>query len=78
VDEFMIDPETGHVSHIVMREGHLWGARDVVIPVSAIVEFDESQVRLSLEKREIEDLPPISVMRKHLRPRAPTKSHDAA
>ena len=25
VDEFVVNPKNGHITHLVMREGHLWG-----------------------------------------------------
>jgi hypothetical protein len=25
VDEFVVNPEKGHITHMVMQEGHLWG-----------------------------------------------------
>ena len=38
VDEFVVNPESGHITHMVMREGHLWGKKDVIIPLSAMGE----------------------------------------
>ena len=32
VDELLVDPENEHITHLVMREGHLWGQKDVVYP----------------------------------------------
>ncbi len=31
VDEFVVNPENSHITHLVMREGHLWGQKDVII-----------------------------------------------
>jgi hypothetical protein len=64
VDEFLVNPETEHITHLVMREGHLWGQRDVTIPLSAIDRFDEDRVYLKLDKQEIEALPTIPIRRK--------------
>ena len=64
VDEFLVNPENEHITHLVMREGHLWGQKDVTIPVSAIDHFDEDTVTLKLDKQEIEALPTIAVRRK--------------
>ena len=36
VDEFVVNPKSGHITHLVMREGHLWGKKDVIIPLSLI------------------------------------------
>jgi sporulation protein YlmC with PRC-barrel domain len=63
VDEFMADPKTGHITHLIMREGHLWGEKDVTIPVSDIERIEEDTVHLNLHKKEIEALPTIRVHR---------------
>jgi sporulation protein YlmC with PRC-barrel domain len=65
VDEFLIDRETGHISHLVLREGHLWGQKDVLIPVSEVGKINEDQVRVTLSKAEIANLPTIPVRRWH-------------
>ena len=36
VDEFVVNPKNGLITHLVMREGHLWGKKDVIIPLSAM------------------------------------------
>lgn len=64
VDEFLVDPETCQITHLVMREGHLWGAKDVAIPVSDIVRMDEDTVYVGLDKASIEALPAIPMRRR--------------
>lgn len=61
VDEFLVDPRSDHITHLVLREAHLWGARDVSIPVSAIDHLEEETVYLKLDKRSIEALPAVPV-----------------
>jgi sporulation protein YlmC with PRC-barrel domain len=65
VDEFLVDRETEHITHLVLREGHLWGKKDVLIPVSGIGQIDEDRVNLTLSKEEIANLPTIPVRRWH-------------
>lgn len=64
VDEFVVNPENGHITYLVMREGHLWGKKDVVIPLSALGETREDTVFLNLAKHEIESLPTFSMRRR--------------
>ncbi len=67
VDEFVVNPENGHITHLVMREGHLWGQKDVIVPVSAMETMGETSrdtVVLKLDKRQIEDLPTFPVNRR--------------
>jgi len=65
VDEFLIDPGNGHITHLVLREGFLWGQKDVTIPVSDIREIDDDVVYLTLDKHDVEKLPGIPVRRGH-------------
>lgn len=65
VDEFVIDRETERITHLVLREGHLWGQKDVLIPVSEIGQIDEDNVFLTLSKEEVANLPTIPVRRWH-------------
>ena len=64
VDEFVVNPASGHISHMVMREGHLWGRRDVIIPVSAIQTTEDGEVYLTLDKHQVEALPVFSLHRR--------------
>ena len=45
------------VTHVLLQEGHLWGRKKVSIPVSAVTGV-ENGIRLSLTKKQVEDLPP--------------------
>ncbi len=64
VDEFVVNPENGHITHLVMREGHVWGQKDVIIPISAMGEPRQDIVFLKLDKRQIETLPTFPVHRR--------------
>ncbi len=64
IDEFLVDPANGHITHLVLREGHLSGQKDVTIPVSAIDRIEEDTVYLKLDKRSIEALPTIPIRRR--------------
>jgi uncharacterized protein YrrD len=66
VDEFLISPEDDKISHLVLREGHLWGQKLVTIPVSEINRIETDDVHLKLSKLEIEKLPVIPVKRHYL------------
>jgi len=63
VDEFVINPETGHITHLVMREGHLWGKKDVAIPLSIMGDTRQDTVFLKIDKHQIESLPTFPVHR---------------
>jgi hypothetical protein len=58
VHGFVVDPDDRQVTHVLLREGHLWGRKEVAIPVSAMTRADEG-IRLNLTKKQIEELPPV-------------------
>ncbi len=64
VDELVINNATKKITHLVMREGHLWGRKEVVIPVSAIAKANGDAVSLKLDKDQIEKLPVFPVQRR--------------
>jgi len=63
VDEFVVKPENGHITHLVMREGHLWGKKDVILPISVLGDTREDTVFLKINKHEIETLPTFPIHR---------------
>jgi uncharacterized protein YrrD len=63
VDEFLVDPVGGGITHLVLREGHLWGQKDVTIPISQIDSLEENIVHLKLDKKSIAALPSIPIQR---------------
>jgi sporulation protein YlmC with PRC-barrel domain len=59
VEGFVVDPADNKVTHVLLQEGHMWGRKEVAIPVSAIVSVDAG-IRLNITKQQVEDLPPLS------------------
>ena len=63
VDEFLVNPANCHVTHLVLREGHLWAHKEIAIPISGIKLLGEEEVYLKLSKAQIEQLPEIPIQR---------------
>jgi sporulation protein YlmC with PRC-barrel domain len=63
VDEFLVEPKSGSITHLVLREGHLWGKKDVSIPVSQIDKIEKDTVYLKINKKEVEALPQLAIHR---------------
>jgi len=59
VKEFLVDETNGHITYLVLREGHLWAKREVAVPVSHIDRIEEDTVYLDLDKHSIETLPAV-------------------
>jgi len=57
VHGFLANPSDGRVTHVLLQEGHLWGRKEVAIPISAVTAV-EPEIRLNLTKAQVGDLPP--------------------
>lgn len=60
VQGLVIDPSDHHVTHVLLQEGHLWGRKQVAIPIGAVASVNNG-VRLTLTKDDVRDLPPIDL-----------------
>jgi NaMN:DMB phosphoribosyltransferase len=63
VDEFLVNPANCHVTHLVLREGHLWAGKEIAVPISEIGRMSDDEVHLKLSKAQVEQLPAISIHR---------------
>jgi sporulation protein YlmC with PRC-barrel domain len=57
VQGFLVNPGDDRVTHVLLEEGHLWGRKEVAIPVTAVTGVDQG-IRLNLTKEQVGDLPP--------------------
>ena len=51
-----IDPGSRRVTHVLVREGHVWGHHDVDIPAEMVAGFGDG-IRLSVTRQQVRDLP---------------------
>jgi len=58
VEGLVIDPESNHVTHVLLQQGHLWGHKEVAIPIGAVRRAAD-RIEVSLTKQQVEDLPPV-------------------
>ncbi len=61
VEAFLTDG--GAITHIVLRHGHLFGRREVTIPMTAVAKVETDVVTLNLVKDEVGRLPSVRVRR---------------
>jgi len=58
VDGFVVDGE-GHIAHLVLEHGHLWGKREIAIPIGAVARTQSDEVVLSWSTDEVGALKPL-------------------
>jgi hypothetical protein len=64
VEGFVVESSQGHVTHVLLQEGHLWGRKQVAIPIGAVEKIDQG-ITVKLTKHEIEALPAVGVTEHH-------------
>jgi sporulation protein YlmC with PRC-barrel domain len=60
VQGLVVHPDSGHVTHVLLQEGHLWGRKEVAIPISA-VDTTVDGTQLKIAKQDVQDLPPVDI-----------------
>ena len=62
VDGFVVDADE-HITHFVLERGHLWGRKEVTIPIGAVARVESDAVHVTLSKDEVGALPTVRVGR---------------
>ena len=62
VDGFLVDDDD-QITHFVLERGHLWGRREVTVPIGAVAKVESDTVTVSLSADEIGALPSHKVHR---------------
>lgn len=60
VDGFVVEPGNG-ITHLVLGRGHLFGRREVTIPIRAVARVETDSVTLELTKDAVAALPAVPV-----------------
>ncbi len=60
VEGLVIDPGNRHVSHVLLQEGHVFGRKEVAIPIGAVTGTVDD-VQLNITKQQAENLPPVDI-----------------
>lgn len=60
VEGLVVDGES-HITHVLLQEGHLWGRKEVAIPIGSLEKIDAAGIHVQLSKSEIADLPKLGV-----------------
>ena len=67
MEEFLIDAESGEITHLVLQQEHIWGKCMVTIPVSGIESAHGGVVYLNLDRKGVQTLPCIPIKRHYAR-----------
>jgi hypothetical protein len=59
LEAFVLQSDDDRLANLILRRGHFWQRREVVIPATAIDRFDAQAVHLRLTKGRVQMLPTI-------------------
>lgn len=59
LDGVLTEAHTGRVVTLLMRQGHLWGAREVAIPAGLVAAYEDGVVRLGVDTAAVAALPSV-------------------
>jgi sporulation protein YlmC with PRC-barrel domain len=62
VDGFVVGADE-HITHFVLERGHLWGRKEVTIPIGAVARVESDVVHVALSKDEVGALDAVRVGR---------------
>jgi sporulation protein YlmC with PRC-barrel domain len=60
VQGLVIDRGSRHVTHVLLQEGHLWGRKEVAIPIGAVASTSKG-IELTITKQDVQDLPAVDI-----------------
>ena len=60
VQGLVIDRGTHRVTHVLLQEGHIWGRKEVAIPIGSVTGLGDG-IQLNIAKSEVRALPAIDV-----------------
>jgi sporulation protein YlmC with PRC-barrel domain len=61
VHGIVIDPDDAHVTHLLLEEGHLWGKKQVAIPIARVTSFGDDGAHVNLTSHQIRELPAVEL-----------------
>ena len=61
VDDFLVEKKSGRITHLILLEGHLWGKKDISVPVTQIDRYEDGNIYLKIDKSGVETLPVIDI-----------------
>ena len=61
VQGLVVEPGGRHVTHVLLQEGHMWGRKEVAIPIGAVTKIGTLLIHLSLTRHQVKDLPPVDI-----------------
>jgi uncharacterized protein YrrD len=57
IDAFVVDGD--ELTHLILERGHMWGRRDITVPISCLASVKTDEVVLGISRHEVGALPSV-------------------
>jgi uncharacterized membrane protein len=64
LDELVVDPANGEITHLVLGTGHALGRKEVTLPISAVDRVVDETIHLKLDRAAVMAAPAIPTIRR--------------
>ncbi len=64
VEGLLVDDDE-YITHVVLEHGHLWGKREVTVPIGDVARVQPDAITLGVTKDDVSALEPVAVRRWH-------------
>ena len=61
IQGLIVEPDGHRVTHVLLQKGHIWGRKEVAIPIGAVTKIGTLLIHLSLTKQQVKDLLPVDI-----------------
>ncbi len=59
VSEVLVDPANAHITHLVVRDGYLWGAKEVIVGIAHVKSIEDDGIHLKSTKAQASEFPVV-------------------
>lgn len=63
LDEFVVEADSGSITHLMLREGHVWAPKEVTVPISEVDRIAGKAVYLRMSRAHVQALPAMPARR---------------
>ena len=60
VQGLVVEPGGHHITHVLLQKGHLWGRKEVAVPIGVVTKIGTLLIHVNLTKHQVEGLPPVN------------------
>jgi sporulation protein YlmC with PRC-barrel domain len=61
VQGLVVEPDGHHITHVLLQKGHLWGRKEVAVPIGVVTKIGTLLIHVNLTKHQVEGLPPVNI-----------------